>query len=260
MSTDATAVADICSRISAAPSAPASFAAPDELQRLAAWWQRVGSTPEPVAAWLSTPGIDLSDGIAVADRAIDAGANLLIAHLPDDDPAIARALIGVLCHRDAAAVSYQPDGMTDAEWAVQCGTTRDHIAAWLSMRGEPIDLLTAAGDVGVAAMVGSLLAASARCTPVILDGTRAMAAAVVADRVAPQASTWWRAASTSPDPAHNVAGERMDLERGLPLNVNASDASASRANLALLRDVLIRDVLLRDVLLRDVTKSESDSD
>jgi nicotinate-nucleotide--dimethylbenzimidazole phosphoribosyltransferase len=86
-------------------------------------------------------------------------------------------------------------------------------------------------------MVGCLLAAAARRTPVILDGIRALAAAVVADRLAPQASSWWRAASTSLDLAHTIASERIDLERGLPLNISTSDARASRAILALLREV-----------------------
>jgi len=227
---------ELVSRIgpSPAPVSPDSF---DEWQRLAEWWQRMGSSPAPAAAWLTSPGDDAADGVAVAERAIDAGANLLIAHLPDDESTRARALIGVLCHRDAAAVTYQSQGMTDSQWALQCGNSRDHICAWVAMRGEPMALLQIAGDVGVTTMVGCLLAAAARRTPVILDGIRVLAAAVVADRLAPQASSWWRAASTSPDPAHTIASERIDLERGLPLNIGTSDARASRATLALLREV-----------------------
>jgi nicotinate-nucleotide--dimethylbenzimidazole phosphoribosyltransferase len=236
VSSDASAIDDICSRLSAAP-VPASPASSDEWQRLAEWWQRMGSSQDVVDAWLSPQGDDLADGVAVAERAIDAGANLLIAHLPDDESTRARALIGVLCHRDAAAVTYQSHGMTDTQWALQCGHTRDHISAWLAMRGEPMALLQIAGDDGVTTMVGCLLAAAARRTPVILEGIRVLAAAVVADRLAPQASSWWRAASTSPDPAHTIASERIDLERGLPLNISTSDSHASRATLALLREV-----------------------
>jgi len=227
---------ELVSRIGPSP-APVSPASSDEWQRLAEWWQRMGSSQDVVDAWLSPQGDDLADGVVAAERVIDAGSNLLIAHLPDDESTRARALIGVLCHRDAAAVTYQSHGMTDAQWALQCGNTRDHISAWLAMRGEPMALLQVAGDVGVTAMVGCLLAAAARRTPVILDGIRVLAAAVVADRLAPQASSWWRAASTSPDPAHTIASERIDLERGLPLNISTSDARASRATLALLREV-----------------------
>lgn len=236
MTDHASKVDELVSRIgpSPAPASPDSF---DEWQRLAEWWQRTGSSQDVVDAWLSPQGDDLADGVAVAERAIDAGANLLIAHLPDDESTRARALIGVLCHRDAAAVTYQSHGMTDTQWALQCGHTRDHISAWLAMRGEPMALLQIAGDDGVTTMVGCLLAAAARRTPVILEGIRVLAAAVVADRLAPQASSWWRAASTSPDPAHTIARERIDLERGLPLNISTSDSHASRATLALLREV-----------------------
>ena len=237
MSSDASAVEVAISRISPAPAPPSSYMPSDELERLASWWQRVGSSAEPQATWVTSPGVNVAEGLALAERTIDAGSNLLIAHLPDHDPATARALIGVLCHRDAAAVTFQPAGMTDAQWAVQCELTRDHIAAWLSMRGEPMELLKAARDVGITAMVGCLLEAAARRTPVILDGIRVFAAAVVADRLAPQAGTWWRGASGSPDPAFTIASERIDLESGLPLAISSSDARAGRAALALLKEV-----------------------
>ncbi len=236
MTDHASKVDELVSRIGPSP-APASPASSDEWQRLAEWWQRMGSSQDVVDAWLPPQSDVLEDGVVAAERAIDAGSNLLIAHLPDDESTRARALIGVLCHRDAAAVTYQSYGMTDAQWALQCAHTRDHICAWVAMRGEPMALLQIAGDDGVTTMVGCLLAAAARRTPVILDGIRALAAAVVADRLAPQASTWWRAASTSPDPAHTIARERIDLERGLPLNISTSDAHGSRAILALLREV-----------------------
>jgi nicotinate-nucleotide--dimethylbenzimidazole phosphoribosyltransferase len=83
-------------------------------------------------------------------------------------------------------------------------------------------------------MAGVLLAAAARRTPVIVDGVRVLAAAVVADRAASAASSWWRAASTSPDPVYELVRDRIEMARGLPLNVDRADGSAVDSTVALL--------------------------
>ena len=79
MTDHASKVDELASRIG--PSrAPASPASSDEWQRLVEWWQRMGSSQDVVDAWLSPQGDDLADGVVAAERAIDAGSNLLIAH------------------------------------------------------------------------------------------------------------------------------------------------------------------------------------
>ena len=108
------------------------------------------------------------------------------------------------------------------------------MARWLPLRGEPWQLAEATGDDGISWMAGVLLAAAARRTPVIVDGVRVLAAAVVADRAASAASSWWRAASTSPDPVYELVRDRIEMERGLPLNIDRADGSAVDATVALL--------------------------
>jgi NaMN:DMB phosphoribosyltransferase len=165
---------------------------------------------------------------------VDAGATLLVPSPPQADDICARAAIAVLCHRDAAATTHQPHGMTDRDWTIRCAHVRDDIARLMPFRGEPQVLLTELADAAVSSMVGALLSASCRRTPSLISGTRAWAAAVIADRLSPAASTWWRAASTSPDPADALARERTDVCPGLPLDIDSADDSAARATIALL--------------------------
>jgi nicotinate-nucleotide--dimethylbenzimidazole phosphoribosyltransferase len=231
-------LSDVLSRIERAPDLePTSADAPpvrDELARLLLWWRTLGRGHIPLAASPQPTEAGIVAGIAALDGAVDQGATLLIAHLDEEDDLAARTAIAVLCHRDAATVTHQPLGMSDAEWAARCARTRDEIARNLALRGDPIALLDSLHDPAMTSMVGVLLAASARRTPALLEGTRVWAAAVVADRIAPAASTWWRAASSSIDPAHRAAMERIDVCRGLPLDIDASAGDGARAALALL--------------------------
>ncbi len=237
MTDHAPAFADAVERIEPCPGGIADDGAPgsDSVQALARWWQRVGSGPRRIPAWIQVSGDGAVAGVAAAERAVDAGANLLI---PRPDRATsdleARAVIAVLTHRDAAAVVDQVPGMTDAEWMRDATVVRDRIAALIPLRGEPRDLVHACQDPAIADLVGVLIGAASRRTPCLVDGLRVMAAAVVADRLSPAACGWWRAASTSADPAWLAAVDRIELDPGLPLSISADDGSAARATLVLL--------------------------
>lgn len=231
-------IADVVARMERAPQASMAIgttgAARDELARLADWWREVGGDRDIRVAWLECTGPDAAAGVVAAERAVDAGATLVVPATPPADDVAARAAIAVLCHRDAAATTHQPSGMTDREWTLRCARVRDRMALLLPHRGDPEALLASIADDAVSAMVGSLLAASARRTPSLVGGTRAWAAAVIADRMSPTAGTWWRAVSTSPDPADVLAMERIEVCPGLPLGIDADDQSGARATLALL--------------------------
>ena len=233
---------DVIGRIAPAPGSDVNQASGDEsrdeLARLASWWKRLAGGNDPVLASLSCDAAgdapSFSDGINAANRAIDAGANLLALSQSGHDDVPARAVIAILCHRDAATVTFQANGMSDSHWADRCSRVRDDMARWLPLRGEPWQLAEATGDDGISWMAGVLLAAAARRTPVIVDGVRVLAAAVVADRAASAASSWWRAASTSPDPVYELVRDRIEMARGLPLNVDRADGSAVDSTVALL--------------------------
>lgn len=128
----------------------------------------------------------------------------------------------------------QPVGMTDRAWMVACADVRDRMAAAADLRGEPLRMLAQLGAHDIAAGAAALLAAAARRTPCLVDGTDELAAAVVADRLAHRATGWWRAATDSPDPARATAIDRIDLNPGLLFGLTDDAGRGAESTLALL--------------------------
>lgn len=241
-----------------------------ELATLSSWWQRLAGDAPVVAAYVvvdpydampdTAPGGNdcaraLSVGLAAANRAIDSGATLLVPGSgpgpmwdgrvrpadpaspvdpagPDDDVR-ARALIGLLTKRDASSVLGQPLGMPDGVWMDECARIRDTMAEHRALLGEQLSLLDAVDGHAIAVTAGALIGAAARRTPCLIDGTSEWAAALVADRIAHRARHWWRAASTSTDPAWTAARDRTDIPAGLPLGLD-HDGWGARVTIALL--------------------------
>ena len=209
-----------------------------ELGALAQWWQdRAGATP-PVAVVVPCGAGGIDDGVAAADRAIDAGATLLVPRVTTRDDLAARTLIALLTRREASSVVHQPTGLADREWMDRVAAVRDRSADAVDRRGEPAALVEDLGSAGIASAAGVLLAAAARRTPCLVDGTDELAAALVADRLAYRAKGWWRAASDSPDPGRAAAIDRIDLAPGLPLHLADDAGLGADATIALLAVVI----------------------
>ncbi len=208
------------------------------------WWRTVSAGGPLSVTSVTSPatgdvGTALVEGCRAADRAIDAGATLLIPRAQPRDPVAARTLVALLTRKEASTAVYQPPGMPDRDWMLACGTVRDRAAAAAHLRGEPVPLLGEVGAPAIAGVVGILLAAAARRTACLVDGTDELAAALVADRLCYRAKGWWLAASDSPDSGRAAAISRVDLAVGLPLSLSddaGRGAAAVGALLALLTD------------------------
>jgi nicotinate-nucleotide--dimethylbenzimidazole phosphoribosyltransferase len=84
-------------------------------------------------------------------------------------------------------------------------------------------------------MVGFLVRAAARRTPVLLDGVVATAAALVAQDLQPRCVRWWRSAQRTSEPAQAVALRRLGLEPILDLGVEAGDGTGGLLAVPMLR-------------------------
>jgi nicotinate-nucleotide--dimethylbenzimidazole phosphoribosyltransferase len=210
-----------------------------ELAGLLGWWLALVPEAPLVPAELrpagaGTPSEQLRAGFEATDRAIDAGATLLVPGVDAADPEAARALYALLARKEASAVTYQAPGTTDRDWMTACAAVRDRSADLAGLRGDPVGLLDALPAGGIAFVTGALLAGAARRTPCLVDGTDSMAAALVADRMAFRAKGWWRAGADSPDPGRRAAAERIDLPAGLPLGLTDESGRGAAATVALL--------------------------
>jgi nicotinate-nucleotide--dimethylbenzimidazole phosphoribosyltransferase len=126
-------------------------------------------------------------------------------------------------------------GIDDETWMRKTTAVRDaRLRAW-KQRPDPLALLSVAGGTDVAAMVGFLLRAASRRTPVLLDGVVATAAALVAQDLQARCVRWWRVAQRTSEPAQAVALRRLGLEPILDLGVQAGDGTGGLLALPVLR-------------------------
>jgi nicotinate-nucleotide--dimethylbenzimidazole phosphoribosyltransferase len=158
----------------------------------------------------------LPGGAARADEAVDEGADLLVVSSSGDQAAGVVVLAVLLDLEPVRAVGTAggPD------WTRLTVAVRDGLRRARAHRADPAGLLEATG-AGVVAELGGLLAQSAaRRTPALLDGSSAVAAAaLVAGRLAPGASTWWLAGQAPPGPAARAAHAELALEPLLDLGL-----------------------------------------
>lgn len=151
-------------------------------------------------------------GRAIADEEVDGGADLLV---PGDmgigSTTPASVLVAALTGSEPIAVVGRGTGIDDAGWARKVAAVRDGLRRASARSADPIGLLAATGGADIAAMVGFLVQAAVRRTPVVLDGVVSSAAALVAHRCAPAARDWWVAGHRSPEPAQALALERLAL-------------------------------------------------
>jgi nicotinate-nucleotide--dimethylbenzimidazole phosphoribosyltransferase len=167
-------------------------------------------------------------GIAVAEAEVDAGADLLIVgDMGIGNTTAAAAIIGLLGPADILSVVGRGTGIDDATWMRKAAAVRDAMRRGKPHKGAPLDLLAAIGGPDIAAMVGLLLGAAARRTPVILDGTVIAAAALIAHRVAYKSRDWWQAGHQSTEPAHAVALGRLDLTPLLDLHMRLGEGTGA---------------------------------
>ncbi|MDD2857664.1 MAG: nicotinate-nucleotide--dimethylbenzimidazole phosphoribosyltransferase [Candidatus Nanopelagicales bacterium] len=175
-------------------------------------------------------------GRSIADREIDAGADLLI---PGDmgigNTTPAAALVGLLTSLDAAKVTGTGTGIDDATWMRKCAAVRDAMRRGRPLLADPIALLAAIGGADLAAMTGFILQAAVRRTPVILDGTISGACAMLADRLDFRARQWWVAGHQSTEPAHRAALHHLDLEPLLDYELRLGEGTGALLALPVLQ-------------------------
>jgi nicotinate-nucleotide--dimethylbenzimidazole phosphoribosyltransferase len=178
----------------------------------------------------------LNAGRAIADEEVDAGADLLIAgDMGIGNTTAATTLIAALTLSEPVAVVGRGTGVDDAGWARKTAAIRDALRRARDVSSDPVGLLRVCGGADLAAMAGFLVQAAVRRTPVLLDGVVVTAAALVADRLAPGARSWWQAGHRSTEPAHALALQDLRLEPVVDLGMRLGEGTGAMVALPVLR-------------------------
>lgn len=177
----------------------------------------------------------LAAGAAAADSEVDAGTDLLVVADPDDSP-VAAVVISALT--GAEPVTLLPRGrqaVDTARWVARAEHLRDSRRRVAGMAHRPDQLLLTLDNAPLAATAGLIARATARRTPLLLDGTAALAAALLTSTAQPRAGQWWQAADASPDPAHGKAVTALGVTPLLALGAVTGDGIAGALAVPLVR-------------------------
>jgi nicotinate-nucleotide--dimethylbenzimidazole phosphoribosyltransferase len=183
-------------------------------------------------------------GRAVADDEIEAGADLIVLAGRDDTLAPA-VLIGLLTGAEPVALLPRgADAVDSQRWIAQAGQLRDTRRRVAPLRTRPDELLAALSSPVVGVAAGIALRAAARRTPVVLDGTAVLAAALLCVDSQSKARRWWQVADVSPDRSHARAVEQLALRPLLDLGTRLGDGTAGLLAVAVLRAAVLRAAVL----------------
>jgi nicotinate-nucleotide--dimethylbenzimidazole phosphoribosyltransferase len=183
-------------------------------------------------------GAAFGAGVALADDEIESGADLVVLAGIDASDAPA-TVIGLLTDTEPVALLPRGEAAVDsAAWIARAARLRDARRRVTMLRARPDELLAELGDPVIAMAAGVALQAAVRRTPVILDGTAVLAAAVLGLHIQSRASQWWQIADTSPERASRRAAERLDRRPMLDLGTDLGDGSAGLLAVELIRAAL----------------------
>lgn len=161
-------------------------------------------------------------GMATADREIDSGTDLLItSDCGIGANTVAASVMGRITHTEPVAIvgtNTLASGITDATWKARVSVVRDSMFRARNLEGW--EVVQTIGTPSLAALVGFIAQATARRTPVLIDGPLAATAAVLAERTAPGVKGWLRAGTTTPEPAYALALKELGLTPLLDLNLS----------------------------------------
>lgn len=175
-------------------------------------------------------------GRRIADDEVDAGADLLIVgDMGIGNTTAATTLIAALIGTEPVAAVGRGTGIDDATWSRKTAAVRDALYRSRDRRDDPVALLAACGGADLAAMAGFCAQSAVRRTPLMLDGVVVTAAALVADRMAPGARSWWQAGHRSPEPAHSLALAELGLDPIVDLGLRLGEGTGAAVALPILR-------------------------
>jgi len=167
-------------------------------------------------------------GIEVANDAVDGGARLLVTgDMGIANTTASAALISVFTGLQVAEVTGRGTGIDTAMLAHKVSVIQGAIAVNEASSEDPVAALAGVGGFEHAGMVGFLLAAAARHTPVVLDGVIACSAALVARAIAPDAADYWVAGHRSVEPGAGAALAHLGLEPLVDLGMRLGEGSGA---------------------------------
>ncbi len=189
----------------------------------------------------------ITAGETVAAEEIAAGAQLLVSgDMGIGNTTPAAALIAASLGLPASEVTGRGTGVDEVGLTHKTTVVQQALDRVGDRTSDPVQTLAGLGSADLAAAAGFMAAAARAGVPVLLDGVISVAAAVLADRLAPGAAAWFAAGHRSTEPAQSLALDKLGLVPLLDLGMRLGEGSGAVAAVPLVRSAAL---LLADVAL-----------
>jgi nicotinate-nucleotide--dimethylbenzimidazole phosphoribosyltransferase len=167
-------------------------------------------------------------GAALADEAIDAGAELIgTGEMGIGNTTAAAAITAAITGAPAEAVTGRGTGVDDEGWRRKVEVVRRALAVNRPDPADGLDVLARVGGFEIAGLVGVILAGAARGVPVVLDGFISTAAGLIATTLASDARHALFASHRSAEPGHAAALAHLGLVPYLDLSLRLGEGTGA---------------------------------
>jgi nicotinate-nucleotide--dimethylbenzimidazole phosphoribosyltransferase len=178
-------------------------------------------------------------GATVAAHAIAEGADvLLLGEIGIGNTTAAAALTSAMLGVPARDVVGAGTGIRGDVLARKTTVVEDAIALHRPDPSDPIGVLAAVGGLEIAALVGCALEGARQGVPVVLDGYVTNAAALVAEAVDREITSYLLASHASPEPGARIALAHLGLVPLLDLGMRLGEGTGAALALPILRSAV----------------------
>jgi nicotinate-nucleotide--dimethylbenzimidazole phosphoribosyltransferase len=168
----------------------------------------------------------IEQGAALAEEAIDAGADLLVTgEMGIGNTTAASAITMAIVGATPETVTGRGTGVDEVTWRRKVGVVGRALATNRPDPSDGLDVLAKVGGFEIGGLVGVILVGGARSVPVVLDGFISTAAGLIAAALAPAVRASLFAAHRSAEPGHVLALDHLGLVPYLDLSLRLGEGT-----------------------------------
>jgi nicotinate-nucleotide--dimethylbenzimidazole phosphoribosyltransferase len=169
----------------------------------------------------------LDVGADIAARLVAEGAACLATgEMGIGNTTPSAALVAALCGRRPAEVTGRGTGIDDPMLAHKIAIVERAVSR-IPENAEALDVLASVGGLEIAALAGFVVGGASARVPVVIDGLIAVAAALVADALAPDVRGYLIAGHRSTEPGATAALTYLGLEPVLDLQLRLGEGTGA---------------------------------
>ncbi|WP_299946697.1 nicotinate-nucleotide--dimethylbenzimidazole phosphoribosyltransferase [uncultured Microbulbifer sp.] len=150
----------------------------------------------------------------------------------------AAAIFAALFDLKVADITGRGTGVGDAVLARKVELIESALEQHYAAFDSPIDILRILGGFEIAALAGAFIASAQRCTPVLVDGFMATAAAAIAGAINPSVKPWLLYAHLSEESGHKLALECMEVTPILSLNMRLGEGTGAVLAVSIIKQAI----------------------